>query len=231
MVSRNVGRNGPTRLDLLPDANAKPASKDFPNSAPHNPPPATRHSPREVRSYFTGARPSTLLAFSFSAFSSRAANAWRKEAQQYICVPQNLALDGEKKHLYSGNMSTGLKLNEEVLRDKRFPASQIADKIIPYIRKLAETFRPQKIILFGSYAYGKPKLDSDIDLLVVKKIRENPIQEATAMRRALRPLRHNGNNISLDLMVRDPDDLKRRVASGAAFHAEILQKGLLLYEN
>jgi predicted nucleotidyltransferase len=128
-------------------------------------------------------------------------------------------------------MKSHVKVNEEVLRDARFPVSAIADKIIPYVRKLAETFRPQRIILFGSYAYGKPQFDSDVDLLVVKKITNNPIQEATAMRRALRPLRHAGNNISLDLMVRDPDDLDHRLASGATFHTEILQKGLLVYEN
>ncbi len=34
-------------------------------------------------------------------------------------------------------------------------------------RQIVENFNPQKIILFGSHAYGKPNADSDVDLLVV----------------------------------------------------------------
>jgi len=35
-------------------------------------------------------------------------------------------------------------------------------------RRIAENFKPQKIILFGSYANGTPTEDSDLDLLIIK---------------------------------------------------------------
>lgn len=46
---------------------------------------------------------------------------------------------------------------------KRIPQKAI-DEVV---RQIAEKFRPQKIILFGSYARGKPRPESDVDLLVV----------------------------------------------------------------
>ena len=46
-------------------------------------------------------------------------------------------------------------LREDVLHDHRFPVHQIADRLLPYLRVLLEQFRPQQVILFGSYAYGQ----------------------------------------------------------------------------
>ena len=46
------------------------------------------------------------------------------------------------------------------------------------IQQIVERFSPQKVILFGSYAYGKPTEDSDVDLLVVMQTNENPMHVA-----------------------------------------------------
>jgi predicted nucleotidyltransferase len=40
-------------------------------------------------------------------------------------------------------------------------------QIRDWSRRVAKQFNPERIILFGSYAYGKPREDSDVDLLVV----------------------------------------------------------------
>jgi len=120
------------------------------------------------------------------------------------------------------------QIREDVLRDPRYPVHKIADQLLPYLQVLVAQFHPEQVILFGSYAYGEPTPDSDIDLLVVKAIDRNSTADATAIRKALRPLRHRGTNLPLDIMVRDPADFRRRVEMGAAFHTAIAQQGLIL---
>lgn len=120
------------------------------------------------------------------------------------------------------------QIRENVLRDPRYPVHRIADQLLPYLQVLVAQFHPEQVILFGSYAYGEPTPDSDVDLLVVKEIEKSPVAEATRIRRALRHLRHTVSNLPLDIMVRAPDDLRARIAHGADFHEEIVRKGLVL---
>jgi predicted nucleotidyltransferase len=119
-------------------------------------------------------------------------------------------------------------VRERVLFDPRYPVHMIAGQLRPYLQVIAEQFHPERVILFGSYAYGAPSADSDVDLLVVKNIEDSPVAEATRIRRALRHLRHQGSNLALDIMVRAPQDLRERLAHGADFHEEIVRKGLVL---
>lgn len=118
-------------------------------------------------------------------------------------------------------------IRESVLRDPRHPVHGIADQLRPYLQVIVERFHPERVILFGSYAYGEPSADSDVDLLVVKDIERSPLSEATRIRRAVRPLR-KVSNLPLDIMVRAPSDLLERIERGADFHAEIVQNGLVL---
>lgn len=117
---------------------------------------------------------------------------------------------------------------EGSLRDSRYPVHQIADKLLPYLRVLTEQFHPEQVILFGSYAYGHPNEDSDVDLLVVKTIETSSRAEATAIRKAFQPLRRAFANLPLDILVRDPQDLDKRLHNRAAFHSEIFAKGIRL---
>lgn len=92
-----------------------------------------------------------------------------------------------------------------------------------FARRVAERFRPEKIILFGSFAYGTPHADSDVDILVVMSAR-NRHDQAVKIRSAVpRPF-------AMDLIVRTPQDLKRRLAHRDMFHTEIVTKGKVLYE-
>lgn len=120
------------------------------------------------------------------------------------------------------------QIRENALRDPRYPVHKIADQLLPYLQVLVDQFHPEQVILFGSYAYGEPTPDSDVDLLVVKDIEKSPVSEATRIRRALRHLRHTVSNLPLDIMVRAPDDLRARIAHGADFHEEIVRKGIVL---
>jgi len=119
-------------------------------------------------------------------------------------------------------------IKEHLLRDTRYPVHRIADKLLPYIKIILDEFDPEQVVLFGSYAYGNPSADSDVDLLVVKKMSKSSREEATAIRRAFRPLRRSVANLAFDIMVRDPEDLRSRLAKGAAFHSLIMEKGIRL---
>jgi predicted nucleotidyltransferase len=93
-----------------------------------------------------------------------------------------------------------------------------------YARKIAERFQPEKIILFGSYAYGTPNADSDVDLLVIMPAYS---QHSQAVRiRAAFPA-----PFAMDLIVRTPKNLGWRLAEGESFHTEIVTKGIVLYEK
>lgn len=94
------------------------------------------------------------------------------------------------------------------------------------VEVIAGKFNPDKIILFGSYAYGAPRRGSDVDLLVVMETDKNPIEAAIDILNEL-PLRSFG----LDVLVRAPADLEHRIAIGDSFVKEIVTKGRILYER
>ena len=93
-----------------------------------------------------------------------------------------------------------------------------------FVRAVAEQFGPDKIILFGSYAYGRPHADSDVDLLVVMPAR-NELDQAVRIRLAV------DYRFPLDLLVRTPRNLSWRLAEGDSFLTEVLSKGQVLYEK
>ena len=93
-------------------------------------------------------------------------------------------------------------------------------------RRIVEACDPEKIILFGSYASGKPTMDSDIDLLVIMQSRKRPADRARAIS-ALFLHRHFG----MDILVRTPGELEKRLRMGDYFLREITEKGKMLYER
>jgi predicted nucleotidyltransferase len=93
-----------------------------------------------------------------------------------------------------------------------------------FAREVAECFQPEKIILFGSHAYGQPHADSDVDILVVMPAR-NQIDQAVRIDRATDP------PFPLDLIVRTPKTLAWRLKEGDSFLQEIVGKGKVLYEK
>jgi len=92
------------------------------------------------------------------------------------------------------------------------------------VKNLKE-YKPEKIILFGSYAWGKPKKDSDIDLLIIKKTKRSPYKRIPEARRYL----HNINQ-AFDILVMKPEEVERRLKLGDFFIEEIIKKGKILYE-
>ncbi|HMF17023.1 MAG TPA: nucleotidyltransferase domain-containing protein [Gemmataceae bacterium] len=91
-------------------------------------------------------------------------------------------------------------------------------------RRIARQFRPDKIVLFGSYAYGRPTPESDIDLLVIMPAR-NEIDQSLRIEEWLDP------PFSLDVMVRTPRNLGWRLEEGDWLLREAVGKGKVLYEK
>jgi len=91
--------------------------------------------------------------------------------------------------------------------------------------EIARKFHPDKIILFGSYAYGNPTEDSDVDLLVVLPFEGRPL------RTSLEILDRTDPDFAIDLLARRPDDMARRYAEGDPLVGEAVDRGRVLYER
>lgn len=108
---------------------------------------------------------------------------------------------------------------------KRFGLPDISMPAIRrYARQIVERFKPDRIILFGSFAYGEPTEDSDVDLLVVMPC-PNEVSQAIRIQTAL------DAPFPMDLIVRTPKRLHRRLQEGSRFMQEITEKGKVLYEK
>jgi predicted nucleotidyltransferase len=93
-----------------------------------------------------------------------------------------------------------------------------------FARRVAEKFQPDKIILFGSYAYGTPHADSDVDLLVIMPAR-NELDQAFKIRCEV------PTQFPMDLLVLKPRNVQWRLEERESFLTEIMAKGKILYEK
>jgi len=116
------------------------------------------------------------------------------------------------------------KTNTEALEHWYAGADVPIAVIRRYVRTIADRFQPQKIILFGSYAYGTPHAGSDVDILVIMLAR-NELAQAWKIDRAL------ARNFSVHLIVRTPKNMEWRLREGDWFLREIVARGKVLYEK
>ena len=98
-------------------------------------------------------------------------------------------------------------------------------QIRAFSRAVAGRFHPRKIVLFGSYAYGTPTEDSDVDLLVIM-----PKTRDRGERMSVRILNAIPRDFALDLLVRTPADVAKRLRWKDPFICEVIEKGKVLYE-
>ena len=91
-------------------------------------------------------------------------------------------------------------------------------------RRIASKAKPERIVLFGSYATGAPTEDSDVDLLVVMAFEGKGWKAAADIRKAVHA------PFPMDLLARTPAQMRQRLAAGDSFMREILQNGVTLYE-
>lgn len=91
--------------------------------------------------------------------------------------------------------------------------------------RIVQVFRPERIILFGSWAYGTPDASSDIDLLIVMPFEGQGAHKALEILRRIKP------QIPVDLIVRTPEDVRQRLEWNDFFLKEITEKGKIIYES
>ena len=93
-----------------------------------------------------------------------------------------------------------------------------------FTRRVAEEFRPRQIILFGSYAYGRPTRDSDVDLLVIMPFKGRGVRKAIEILSRVEP------GFAVDMLVRTPAQVRQRLAWNDFFMREVVDRGKVLYE-
>ena len=91
---------------------------------------------------------------------------------------------------------------------------------------LREHYEPEQIILFGSYAYGQPDEESDIDLLIIKQTDKPFFQRLAELRSIVSETRRG---YSFEPVVLTPKELKERLKRGDQFFQTIIEKGTVLY--
>lgn len=102
---------------------------------------------------------------------------------------------------------------------------KINNAIKDLCRQIVVDFKPQKIILFGSYARGTPTVDSDLDFLVVMPFKGRSVDQAIKIRRRI------STDMPLDLMVRTPRQIEKRLRVNDFFIKEVINQGQVLYES
>ncbi len=99
------------------------------------------------------------------------------------------------------------------------------DSIQQYVQLLVERFQPRTVLLFGSQAEGTAGIDSDVDLLVVMNHdKARDVEQEIEIDRAL------PRSFPLDILVRRPEEVKRRLAAKDMALVTIFKTGETLYE-
>jgi len=102
-----------------------------------------------------------------------------------------------------------------------------ARKLINTIaKKIIAKYKPQKIILFGSYAYGNPRKNSDVDLLVIKRTGQRHIDRSTKIREILDK---ENRLIAIEPLIYTPKEINERLEMEDDFIKNIMEKGIILY--
>ena len=104
------------------------------------------------------------------------------------------------------------------------PGTEPRAHIRQLCKRIAQEFKPEKSILFGSHAYGQPTPKSDLDLLVVMQFEGDPLEQVVAMLNWLDVL------MPIDLLVRTPEQIRHRLEIGDSFMRDIVERGKVMYE-
>ena len=102
----------------------------------------------------------------------------------------------------------------------------VGKSLRPAIKKVVQELKPEKIILFGSYAYGIPNPHSDVDLLVIMKTKASLKDRSWAVSRLLLP-----RPFPVDILVKTPKEVEKALSSGDFFLKEIFTRGKVLYDR
>ena len=116
-------------------------------------------------------------------------------------------------------MNTDMQETVQLKSPTREILSEIATKIVNY-------FHPEKIILFGSHAWGNPSPGSDVDILVILDFEGSVFQKEAQISRVARP-----KFVAMDVLVRTPEQIRYRLKIGDPFIQKVMEEGEVLYER
>lgn len=140
----------------------------------------------------------------------------------------NLAMPGENaSELKETAVADRTATDFPSLHDPRYPVHRVAGQIEPYLRVIVERFHPERIILFGSYAYGQPDEHSDFDLLIIR--RNIASEKASNLEIANAFWDVPGRRPSFTILSKTPERIADRLAVKGPFYEEIVGKGLEVY--
>jgi len=108
-----------------------------------------------------------------------------------------------------------------MVKDKR-----IRKIISEIVEKIKKDYQPDKIILFGSYAYGTPTEDSDIDLFIIKNTKKDSIYRFAEVKKIVYS---PDRIIPISPLVLTPNEIDEQLSHGNDFIKEVLKKGETLY--
>lgn len=97
-------------------------------------------------------------------------------------------------------------------------------KIRRYCDAIAREFKPDRIVVFGSYAYGSPTPDSDVDVMVIMPLTRSRVRPSLQIRRRI------SAGFPVDILVRTPREIAQRLRWGDSFITEVISRGRILYE-
>lgn len=110
----------------------------------------------------------------------------------------------------------------------RSVTARIAQLLEQIVEKLKAEYKPERVILFGSYAYGTPHEDSDIDLFIVKETDRRRFERGADVKRILTD---SERRIPISPLVYTPLELGRRLEIGDQFIEEVMTRGKMLYSH
>ncbi len=99
-------------------------------------------------------------------------------------------------------------------------------RIKDIVKKIVEGFKPERIILFGSYASGNPDEDSDLDLLIIKESNQPRYRRSIEIRKSL-----IGSNIPMDILVYTTEEFEQEKDEKYSFINEAIRSSIILYER
>lgn len=99
------------------------------------------------------------------------------------------------------------------------------ERIKEVVDKIVKEYQPEKIILFGSYAWGELREDSDFDFFIIKKTKQPSLKRIEALDRIF-----SRREFPMDFLVYTPEQIEKQLAFGDFFVKDILTKGKILYD-
>ncbi|MCG2726046.1 MAG: nucleotidyltransferase domain-containing protein [Elusimicrobia bacterium] len=95
------------------------------------------------------------------------------------------------------------------------------------VNRIVDGYHPDKIILFGSYAYGRPTEGSDIDLFIIKDDDRNRVDRFCEVMKILRDVK----GVPIEPLILTNEEFERRLNLEDDFILGIINKGKVLYER